>query len=96
MVEKTGDFSFSPIRKVAGKSETAVVTPNPFSDRISISTPNAEIETGVELFDTRGQLISTTTFANTGTLETADLPMGIYFVKIRMGQTIETRKLVKN
>lgn len=76
--------------------------PNPFSNQLSIDLKITEdTETSIELSNNLGQIIRTIDLGikekgiYQESINTSDLPSGIYFITLRTPQGIETKKLVK-
>lgn len=59
-------------------SEKINISPNPFRDEITINTSNGNV-LNVQLLNTLGEVILTT---NEKQLQTADLPTGVYLLKV--------------
>jgi plastocyanin len=74
----------------------SIVYPNPFTNKITIETPSAEM---VNLYNNAGQKLKSVV-VNRQTkidMDLTELTTGIYFYAITKGEiTSETRKLVKN
>lgn len=69
--------------------------PNPTSDYFVIE--NEDIKTAtIELFNVIGQRVTVPSFLseNQRLFKTQDLPKGIYFVNIKIGETLTTRKVI--
>lgn len=73
------------------------VYPNPFTDKITIETPSAEI---IAVYNIAGQQIKTIAVEDRQAkveIDMADLTQGVYFYRIvKEGMIVETRKVVKN
>ncbi len=66
--------------------------PNPFSDEIKfIASESVE----VTMYNSLGQIIKQTTFKNTGTMQTGDLPKAVYIVFMKGESGIKTFRVVK-
>lgn len=66
--------------------------PNPFSDELKF-VANETVE--VTMYNSLGQVIKQTTFKDNGTLQTADLPKGVYVVFMKGESGIKTLRVVK-
>lgn len=66
--------------------------PNPFSDELKF-VANETVE--VNMYNSLGQIIKQTTFTNNGTMQTADLPKGVYVVFMKGESGIKTLRVVK-
>lgn len=73
------------------------VGPNPVSDQVNVYFPNnADYSRTIELTDLQGKMIySIQTFDDQITINTQDLPKGIYMMHVSDGQFSANRKLVK-
>lgn len=76
------------------------IMPNPASDQVLVQYTSDRAQTAnVELYDMYGQLVRKTTRATVGAgtgaaqINTADLPNGMYFVRLNLGNSFATRKL---
>jgi astacin len=80
------------------------VSPNPFSNSTTVRyTLPAELPVGIQLLDATGKLISTPVPTETQSegehqvvLEAGNLPAGMYFLVLQLGEKRETRRLVLN
>lgn len=71
------------------------VYPNPFNDRLTIEN-GALVESGIEVFNTAGQLVSSIkTNRSVTNLNLGSLKKGVYFMKIRSPLNEQTIKLIK-
>jgi photosystem II stability/assembly factor-like uncharacterized protein len=70
-----------------------VIYPNPGTDRIYIEQEGTEL-TEIQILDTKGRLLRTIR-QNTSTLQVADLPKGIYIIKLTTDQDTITKRFVK-
>ncbi|MCZ4408172.1 T9SS type A sorting domain-containing protein [Cryomorphaceae bacterium 1068] len=70
-----------------------MVYPNPGSDQIYIEKNGVEL-TEIQIFDAKGRLMKTI-LQNTSTLQVADLPKGIYVIKLKSNENTLIRKFVK-
>ncbi|AJR04901.1 T9SS type A sorting domain-containing protein [Siansivirga zeaxanthinifaciens] len=73
-----------------------VVYPNPTSSKVNFTIKNPDLKTGtVEVFDSLGRLVQQSRILNSNmSLELNGLP-GIYFVKIKNGVRILTKRVIK-
>lgn len=100
----SGNLSFDIIivrEEVAiGENKLATVTlyPNPTSGSVNVELGEGVRATDIRLFNTFGQLISSTSVnSSVTTLDMSQLPNGIYFVQIFNGnELITTGKVVRN
>jgi len=83
------------IQLVELAENTAVVYPNPFIDQLTVEN-RALVESGIEVFNSAGQLVSTIkTTRSVTNLNLGSLKKGVYFMKIRSPQNEQTIKLIK-
>ncbi len=77
--------------------EAASVSPNPFSDFVQIEFPaGTPADTEVVLTDVSGKIVLERSLSDAGEhLPTANLPAGIYFLKIKSGDGERIWKLLK-
>jgi cyanophycinase-like exopeptidase len=68
------------------------VYPNPFSDHLNIKA-QVKLEE-IVMYNTLGKVIPVTLDAN-NTIDTSFLTVGIYFLKLKAGSTVQTLKIVK-
>lgn len=72
------------------------IYPNPTNSIINILTNNFYLINEIELYDFSGKLISKGKYnSNQIELNTSNLSSGIYFVKVKTDQSIETKKIIK-
>ena len=73
-----------------------VVYPNPTSSKVNFTIKNPDLKTGtVEVFDSLGRLVQQSRILNSNmSLELNGLP-GMYFVKIKNGDKILTKRVIK-
>jgi hypothetical protein len=92
-VAVTATVCIDGIADNAGVSN-AVIYPNPFTNEIKVS----ELEGSVKVYNALGQMIIASEINNSGTLNTTELPKGIYTVKAYNtdGHHVKTTKLLKN
>lgn len=71
------------------------IYPNPAYDLLTININNKPGElTSLSMFDAHGQKIIDRTFANKIDLNVSTFPKGVYYLKLRLGQINEVRKIV--
>ena len=74
--------------------QATVVRPNPFGDKLEVES-DVEIDE-IELCDMKGRLVLRKTCnASRASLSTAELPEGVYLLRIRTSEGISTRQVVK-
>ncbi len=73
-----------------------IVSPNPFNDKITITTNEVNLPSKATIFDMTGkELLSVTLLTTSDEVELSSLKSGIYFFQIQSNQGIETVKMVK-
>ncbi len=94
-IDFDGAFTYSPVVSVKNKELSVELTPNPFSGTLVINSETTI--TQVEIADITGKTRMSHSFdTNKAMINTDELSSGIYFVKIYSGETITTRRIVKN
>ncbi len=71
------------------------VYPNPATDRLFVSIPEKGNSATVKLTDTTGKVIKNTEPANDNGIDVSGLATGIYFAEIKIGDTTEVKKIIK-
>ncbi|MDX1913044.1 MAG: T9SS type A sorting domain-containing protein, partial [Saprospiraceae bacterium] len=87
-------------KNVAPEALKFEIMPNPASDQVLVQYTSDRAQTAnVELYDMFGNMVRKTTRASVGAgsgaaqINTADLPNGMYFVRLNLGNSFATRKL---
>lgn len=94
-IDFDGKFDYSNIISVQGNDLLIDITPNPFNNVIDINSNGHLVN--VEVIDITGKIVITETInGNKTTLNTASLNNGVYFVRINNGESVVTRRLIKN
>ena len=94
-IDFDGQSNYSEIISVKGADEEIQFSPNPFSDKIQISTKQ-EINL-IEVIDMTGKVvISQIPEANQFSLNTTELLSGIYFVKIYNNESVVLKRIIKS
>jgi hypothetical protein len=94
-IDFDGKFDYSNIISVQGNDLLIDITPNPFNHVIEINSNGHLIN--VEVVDITGKIvISETINGSKTTLNTASLNNGVYFVRINNGDSVITKRLIKN
>jgi len=79
-------------------TETSIhVYPNPFMDNLNIEFPGTAEQATIRLYNSNGQLITQQTLQSVErqTINTANLPSGVYFYQVEWDGEIENGKIVK-
>jgi hypothetical protein len=71
------------------------VSPNPFSDYITINKPNSYDRISFELFDIQGRKIMTKEVGNNENINMEGLIKGLYFYKLNIDGKKQNGKLIK-
>ncbi len=94
-IDFDGQSNYSEIISVKGIDDEIQFSPNPFSDKIQISTKQ-EINL-IEVIDMTGKVvISQIPEANQFSLNTTELLSGIYFVKIYNNEAVVLKRIIKS
>jgi len=108
--ESDDNVGFAPISaRTSSKAAEAVslsvldleVWPNPASDQVQVKVNGAEGKVDVHVFDLQGrnmnayfQGIESLGLGQSHTFDTRNLPEGIYFLKVNVGNQVSTKKLI--
>lgn len=94
-IDFDGQFEYSTIIKVLNKDLSIELAPNPFNDNIEITSATPILH--AEIIDITGK-VKTFEISNTNKLNinTADLGKGVYFIRINNGETIFSKRIIKN
>lgn len=83
------------VETAAAKAIELSVYPNPASDKVNITLMNVSEDTVIELFNSLGQSVAHIGNVNyTNELDVADLPKGVYIIKVTNGNRVAAGKLV--
>ena len=94
-VDFDGQFEYSKTVAVKNADMLVELTPNPFTNTIEISS-NKNI-VSAEIVDITGKTrIAEVINGMNVTINTADLSNGIYFIRINNGETVITKRIIKN
>jgi hypothetical protein len=97
IVNDDGSFSYSSIVPIdIENNSTATIYPNPATDNIVITLPNAN-KSVVNIYNSTGSLIKTTTvYSTTNTVDIHNLPSGTYFINvIENGTSVINKTFIK-
>ncbi len=95
-IDFDGKYDYTPVRMVQMINENGmVVYPNPAKNEVNVSFEGASLHT-VTVMTLAGQVIDNGTLSSEGfvTLNTAQYPHGVYFIKVEGDLYSETQKLV--
>ena len=101
---RAGVTSFSPfavfdenttlsVGQVAAKTDLSIY-PNPATDVINISAPG-EGNINAEIYNVSGQLLHTAAFRDNATIDLANFPDGMYYIKLQGDTANGTHKFIK-
>ncbi len=94
-VDFDGQFEYSKTVAVKNADMLVELTPNPFTNTLEISS-NKNI-VSAEIVDITGKTrIAEVINGMNVTINTADLSNGIYFIRINNGETVITKRIIKN
>ncbi|MCA8830900.1 T9SS type A sorting domain-containing protein [Hymenobacter pini] len=96
MHDRSGDVAYSSVQLVTASPELQVY-PNPATTSLNVQVPATEMTTVLELRDARGRLVRQQQLAQgiTNTeLPTADLPGGMYLLRVQQGAAARTTRVL--
>ncbi len=96
--EKDGSFTYSKILSaVLNKQKQALAYPNPFKNSLKIKTSESYISDNVhiQLMDLTGRIYFSKTYNAEETINTQDIPKGMYIVSILQGNETINLKMIK-
>ena len=94
-IDFDGKFDFSNVISVKGNDLLINITPNPFNNVIEINS-NGQL-VNVEVLDITGKVVITEVISGSkNTLNTASLINGVYFIRMNNGESIVTKRIIKN
>jgi mRNA-degrading endonuclease HigB of HigAB toxin-antitoxin module len=77
-------------------SNKTIITPNPFSDKLTITLNEINLPSNATIFDVTGKELLLIYLENTNSeLELSSLKSGIYFCQLHSNGRIETIKIIK-
>jgi hypothetical protein len=84
--------------KPAGSQAGFTLTPNPTEGPVKIEIAESGDEGCYEIYNTLGESVNYQVFSGDGIYEfdLSDQPDGIYIVRVQNGETVMSRKIVKN
>ena len=99
MVDADGRFTYSKIIAIDAPVNNAIIVfPNPVKDKLFIRLDGTAGPTEISIADARGsvlkrlQLLAGTAYA---TVDTADLPAGVYSISLQSGKLKSTQQFIK-
>ncbi|MCG9879419.1 MAG: T9SS type A sorting domain-containing protein [Bacteroidia bacterium] len=97
-VDFDGSLEYSEIISITSENESVSVTPNPFNDVISIESNGENKHIVAEIIDLSGRTkISLEGNTNQALqLNTQELKTGVYFLRISNGESVQTKRIIKN
>lgn len=92
-VDFNGSQTISDAVEVSAEAASGmVIFPNPAETVLHISLPTAE-ETPCDLVNTLGQVVRSSVFTSSGTIDVSSLPAGVYIVQCRLPNSILSQKV---
>lgn len=89
------DFSNFPNSTQSVENLGFEAYPNPTNGILTVNTSNLSAATTVKLFDLSGKELMTTSLFNTSnTLDLSAFNEGIYFIQLTNGEAVETKKII--
>jgi hypothetical protein len=94
-IDFDGQFEYSKSVAVKNAEMLVELTPNPFTNTVEISSTKNIVS--AEIVDITGKTrIAEVINGMNVTINTADLSNGIYFIRINNGETVITKRIIKN
>ncbi|MCF8430197.1 MAG: T9SS type A sorting domain-containing protein [Bacteroidia bacterium] len=94
-IDFDGKFDYSNVISVQGNDLLINITPNPFNNILEINSNGNLVN--VEVLDITGKVVMSETInGSKTTLNTASLNNGVYFVRISNGESVVTKRIIKN
>ena len=95
-----GDCSGTTTARLSSVTEAAtnetVIYPNPATDRLTITLSQLQSGATIQLYNSNGALVLSERLINpTKNLSVKNLPAGVYYMKVKNGRSILTKKIVK-
>jgi len=100
MIDKDGNFEYSPMRIITRHSFYVNVYPLPAKGKLNIQIKSSKTEKAeISITDVSGKILITntlsiTTGVNSSSINIQSLDKGAYFLKVITSETIETRKII--
>lgn len=93
-IDFDGAFEYSEVVYTGGEASDIELSPNPFVETLQLNS-NSNIDK-IEIIDLTGKvLVSETINKSSAEVETSHLAKGIYFINIRQGSSVQTKRIVK-
>lgn len=70
------------------------LSPNPASNKLTMNSPLAEFD-AMQITDVQGRLIENYNVTSSQQLDIANLPAGVYFLNLQLGNNTVTKKFIK-
>ncbi len=95
-IDVDGEFSYSETIRITNEEISIEITPNPFSDKIVISSENKEMPVVAEVFDMSGKSKVISQGIGNVNIQTSELAEGVYFIRINHGEKVSIHRIIKN
>lgn len=70
------------------------LSPNPASNKLTMNSPLAEFD-AMQITDVQGRFIENYNVTSSQQLDIANLPAGVYFLNLQLGNNTVTKKFIK-
>lgn len=92
------DMLLPTSKEIANFNDVNVIFPNPARDIVNVTVNSKTSETIlIKIYNLFGEEIrKVKTSSQTTSINVADLPNGVYFIKVHSGQKLTTHKIIKN
>jgi len=97
-IDIDGKSSYSQIITVGSNMIEVKINPNPFTNNITVISGNQSKMLQAELIDITGKVkisINGEVYGNIE-IDTQHLSKGVYFIRVKDGETIQTKRIIKN
>jgi hypothetical protein len=97
-IDLDGKSSYSQTIKITQANDEHAISPNPFTNNISIISSNTSKTIKAEVIDITGKVKISMQGEVNGNLEidTQHLSKGVYFIRIQDGENTQTKRIIKN
>lgn len=97
-IDLDGKSSYSKTIKITQANDEHAISPNPFTNNISIISNNSNKTIKADVIDITGKVKISMQGEVNGNLEidTQHLSKGVYFIRIQDGENTQTKRIIKN
>jgi hypothetical protein len=97
-IDIDGKSSYSKLITVCSDMIEVKINPNPFTNNITVISGNQSKMLQAELIDITGKVKISINGEVNGNIEidTQHLSKGVYFIRVKDGETIQTKRIIKN